>query len=67
MPENLICPGQRIMTPGGKDNFDRIFKRKNKRPATEDDVILMTKCLAQMWVTRAEVPALEKRGWREIK
>ena len=30
MPENLMCPGQRIMTKEGKDNFHRIFKKKKK-------------------------------------
>jgi hypothetical protein len=67
MSENLICPGQRIMTKNGRQNWDRIFSKKKKRPATQDDVILMTKHLAQKWVTRAEVAELKKRGWKEIK
>ena len=31
MSENLFSPGQRIMTKEGKDNFDRIFKKKKKK------------------------------------
>jgi len=31
MSENLFSKGQRIMTSEGKDNFDRIFKKKKKR------------------------------------
>jgi len=34
MAENLYSPNQQVMTPEGKENFDRIFKK----PTFEEEI-----------------------------
>lgn len=73
MPENLMCPGQRVQSPKYRENFDRIFKKTGrrtdriKRPATQDDVFLMANGAKQAWVASAEVDIFKKKGWRLLK
>ena len=63
MSENLLCPGQRIMTNEGKDNYDRIFSKERSFLGDE----LMRKGKQSKWVSLEDVVGYERKGWRRVE
>ena len=72
MAENLFSPGQRIMTKEGKDNFDRIFKKKKRKVAplpVSDNLVdqeAMNRNGVTVWINQSEVGKYEDDGWRRM-
>ena len=71
MSENLFSKGQRIMTSEGKDNFDRIFKKKKRQIAltVEDNLVdqeAMNRNGVTVWINQSEVGKYEDDGWRRM-